>query len=235
MSLQTGESSHRRLVRGVFLIALAALVAIAAGCASAEHTKEYAGGGAAAGAGIGMGASSICGPLAIVCFVPFVAAGAVVGGVGGATVGAIQDAADTAEAAHAATPSDAATAAFDCSPKRPQPKGVKFVTWLPKSDYSPSGSLLIDEDPFRDCDSQIVYGTLVVNLDQPLGDSTRSIQEDIVVHCATGEVEFSWRASYDKPNASGKVVTSQPSSKAIAPGPELDAVKRGFCGSSSNA
>lgn len=224
MSPQPGESSHRRFLRSVFLTVLAALVAVAAGCASlSDETKT----GAAFGAGMGMEVGVVCGPLAFFCGLPFAAVGAVVGGVAGATVSTVKDAA-TAD-------SDAPTATSDCSPKRPQPKGVKFVTWLPKSDFSPSGSLLIDEDPFRDCELHIVYGTLVVNLDEPLGDSTRSIQEDIVVHCATGEVEFSWRASYDKPNASGEVVTSQPSSTAIAPGPELDAVKRGFCSSESHA
>ena len=229
MSLQPGESSHRRSVRGVSLIALAALVAIAAGCASAEHTKEYAGGGAAAGAGIGMGASSICGPLAIVCFVPFVAVGAVVGGVGGATVGAIQDAADTADAAHAATPSDAATAAFDCSPKCPQSKDATFVTRLPSSDFSPSGFLLIDEDTIKVNDEHDVSGTLVLNLDDPLADSTQSIKEDIVVACTTGDVSFLWRYSYDGRTGSGSMITSDPASVEIPPGPELDAVKHAFC------
>ena len=226
MRPRPGESSHRRFVRSVFLIALAALVAVAAGCASVENTKKGAAGGAVVGGAAGMELSIVCGPFAPICLVPMTAAGAVVGGVAGATVGAVQDAADadTARRKDAATPSSATTSS----------KHRSFVTLLPASDFSPAGVLLIDNSDIRASGSHEFSGTLVVNLDKPLDNSTKSIEEDIGVICTTGEVTYYWRRSFDDLNGSGNILKSEETSVPIPPGPELDAVKRRFCSSSSN-
>lgn len=217
MSPQPGESSHRRFLRSVLLILLAAVGAVAAGCASEpKDTKEYAKGGAEIGAGAGMEVGIICGPFAIICGIPFAVVGAVAGGVVGATVGAVKDAGKSSSTAT-------------------RSKHPSFVAWLPASDFSPSGDLLIDNSDTRASGSHEFSGSLVVNLDKPLDDSTKSIVEDIVVVCTTGEVTFHWRRWYDDLNASGNILRSEPASVPIRPGPELDAVKRSFCGSSSNA
>lgn len=145
-------------------------------------------------------ASFLCGPFFFACAIPAVV---VVAGVGKLT-----------------EPSDRPSHPFN---------SAMFLTKLPSSDFSPSGDLLIDESLIQDDGSHIVSGPLLVNLDAPLGDSTKSFAEDIAVHCNTGEVEFRRRTSYDQRYAWGKIVTSQPSSPAIAPGPELDAVTHEFC------
>ena len=218
MSTQSCQAPHRRYLRSGLLILLAALVAIATGCASLSEETQT---GAGAGAGAGVALATFCGPLVVVCAVPLAVAGAVAGGVAGATVHAVKDAAKPSSTPPSSTP--------------PRIKHPSFVTRLPGSDFSPSGDLLIDNSDIRESGSHEFSGTLVVNLDKPLDDSTKSIEEDIIVVCTTGEVSFHWRRSYDDLNGSGNILTSEEASVPIPPGLELDAVKRSFCGASSNA
>ena len=191
---------HSFRARGTLLLAF---VLAASGCASSGPKRPWTHKDkvdAAAGA-VGA-ASTVCGPFFFICALPPLL---VVVGVGKLT-----------------EPSDSV-------PKLTQSKGTTFITRLPSSDFSPSGFLLIDEDTVTVNDEHDVSGTLVLNLDDPLADSTQSIKEDIVVACTTGDVSFLWRYSYDGRTGSGSRITSDPASVEIPPGPELDAVKHAFC------
>ena len=205
-------------------------------------------GGAAVGALYGLGCGFpgfiICSPVAAV---GFGIAGLVKGGEAGAKFGrsvhesgdssaesgdssnATQPAADESPSYVAAEKSPSYIAAEKSLPYIAAEESPSYIEELPGSDFSPPGSLLVYMHRIQAVGPHDFSGTLLVNLYEAPDGSRRSIEEDVVVACTTGAVTFVWRRTYDDWYRSGEVVTSEPSTIGIAPGPQLDAVVRKIC------
>jgi hypothetical protein len=206
MPVPRAASRQRRLPKR--RAALAVLVAVMSGCASAPQDSSPEKTGAMAGAGLGMHLGIVCGPLAIFCGIPLGVVGGVVGLGAGATA-------------------DLVTRASKGLDNRRKGERV-YIGKLAASDFSPAGSLQIDTDRIHDQGNRR-SGTLLVDLHESHGQPVKSIEVDIDVACTSGEVTYGPRRTYDRLGGSGTVVASEMSSAGIAPGPELDAVKEVFC------
>jgi len=242
MPLLHSVSRRQRLLRGrVLLVGVAVAVS---GCAStsepslkqeetrAEDTKGSVGevvggiGGAAVGGVGGAAAGAVYGLRCGIAFFVCSPVGAVIGGgiglVKGAEVGG-----DLGRSLAESTRTDRAPAPV-------KDEGPQYVGELPDSDFSRPGSLFVERHSYQMNDMRRT-ATLHVNLERRTEDSTKSIEADVDVDCATGSVNFVMRRTYDSSDASGQALTSGPSTKGMAPGPQLDAVKRIICGHEWNS
>lgn len=106
---------------------------------------------------------------------------------------------------------------------------------LGASDFS-SGALLVDMNSIvaKDASTGTFDGTLVVNLAKTIDGPRVSIEADVSVACATGEVTFSRQRTYDDWNGQGQPVVQDAPTIGLAPGPQRDTVVGAFCGQKLN-
>lgn len=243
-----GASRNRCLLRGrVLLVGIAMAVS---GCASTGNPPEKqeateardekhgvgealgAIGGAALG-GIGGAAGGAlygarCGPAFFVC----APVGAVIGAGFGLAKGA-QVGAELGKSLAGSTRSGRAPRTdSDESPQVPRSgkdESLQYVGELPDSEFSPPGSLFIETHRIQ-VDGMRRTGILLVNLEKPEEQSAKSIEADVEIDCEAGGVNFVKRRTYDYAYGSGRELTAQQSTTGMAPGPQLNAVRRIICG-----
>jgi len=169
-------------------------------------------GGAAGGALYG----ARCGPAFFVC----APVGAVIGAGWGLAKGA-QVGAELGKSLAGSTGSGRAQRTTD-------DESLQYVGELSDSEFSPPGSLFIERQRIQ-VDGMRRAGILLVNLEKPEEESAKSIEADVEVDCASGDVNFVTRRTYDYAYGSGRELSSQQSTTGMAPGPQLDAVRRIIC------